>query len=562
MEFGTDVQEASGIGQTTHSEAEAAHYRAKVWWRDRTHLDDFLDCVGRHPDKTAVVACSKGKSPVRLSYGELGARVERAAAVLLGMGIERGDIISIQLPNSWQFPVIAFAAMRVGAIPNPIPPIYRAHEVEFMVRHAKSKILVVPSEFRGFPHADLAKQISTKVDTLEKAIIVGGNASDDQIGFDELIEKYDRPVSSEISDKLEQRKPSADDPVVLLFTSGTTGTPKAAIHTHNTIWSAGQPIPEALNLSCDDVGFMASTVGHLTGFYWGTVLPLSMGQKLIYQDIWDPEAMLEMIETEGISWTLSATPFAMDLVEASKLKKRSLTSFRAFVCGGATIPPKVATEVQSELGVSLISLWGCTEMGICTIHKLGAPVEVLADSDGFVVDRMKLRIVDDDLQPVGEFDEGRLQVSGASVFAGYYRQPDMTDELRTADGWFDTGDIGRKTELGGIRISGRSKDIIIRGGQNIPVVEIENEIANITGVQDVAVVGVPDARLGEKGCVIIVTDGTQLSLDDVRHHLNTVGMAKQFWPEYLQIVEEMPRTPAGKIKKYELRDIAAKLVSR
>ncbi|MEQ9661826.1 MAG: AMP-binding protein [Parasphingopyxis sp.] len=542
-----------------HSKADGERYRREEWWRDVTHLDDFLEQVERVPDKTAIVSWCKDGDTQIISYSELGAKVEAMASALLALGVARGDIVSMQLPNGWQFPVLAFAVMRVGAIPNPIPPIYRAHEVEFMLRHAGSSVFAVPEEFRGFSHLGLAKDMLDKIDGLEHIIVIGGQSDDGRIhDFDRMIDSALAPDP----DELESRRPGADDPAVLLFTSGTTGTPKAAIHTHNTIWSAGRPIPDALALTDSDVAFMASTIGHLTGFYWGTVLPLSMGQKLVYQDVWDPFAMLELIESEGISWTLSATPFAMDLVEAVRRRPSSLGSFRAFVCGGATIPPKVALEVQSELGVGLISLWGCTEMGICTIHRVGAPIEILADSDGFEVDRMELRVVDEDGTPVDDQDEGRLQVRGPSIFAGYFRQPELTEELRTPDGWFDTGDLGRRSKTGGIRISGRSKDIIIRGGQNIPVVEIENELARIPAVRDVAVVAVPDARMGEKGCAVLVTDGADITLEAVREHLAESGMAKQFWPEFVHVINEMPRTPAGKIKKYALREQLAHLGAR
>ncbi|BCB82809.1 hypothetical protein Psuf_001220 [Phytohabitans suffuscus] len=209
--------------------------------------------------------------------------------------------------------------------------------------------------------------------------------------------------------------------------------------------------------------------------------------------------------------------------------------------------------MQEHLGVDLVSLWGMTEVGICSIHQLGSSLSTLAASDGKQVPYMGLRIVDDDLQPVPDGTEGRLQARGPSIILGYRDQPELTRDAQTPDGWFETGDLGRRMPDGGIRITGRSKDIIIRGGQNVPVVEIENLLAQHGKVRDVAVVAYPDERLGERGCAVVVPEGTPPTLRELTAHLEAAGMAKQFWPERLEIREAMPRTPSGKIQKYVLR---------
>ena len=544
-----------GMPSDTHTPEDGARYRADGWWRDRTLLDDFLATVEAVPDKVAIVAHHDGRPlPEVVSYRQLGAYVDRCARALIGLGILPGDVVSIQLPNGWQFPVAALATMRSGAIPSPIPPIYRELELSKMLRHAKSKVLIVQSSFRGYSHEELALKMKREVPTLEHVIAVGATSAG-ALDFDTAMLSADLDPDASARAALDALRPQADDPVVLLFTSGTTGTPKAAVHTHNSIWSAGFALPDSITLTRDDVCFMASTMGHLTGFYWGMLLSLSQGQKVVYQDVWNARQLVELIELERISWTLSATPFAIDLVEMKKRAgNRDISSFRAFVCGGAPIPPHVAVEVKQELGVDLISLWGCTEVGICTIHLPGASVETLAASDGMPVRLMELRIVDDEQQPVADGEEGRLQVRGPGIFAGYLQQPELTADLRTDDGWYDTGDRGRRVADGGIRISGRSKDIIIRGGQNVPVVEIENELVLMPSVREIAVIGVPDDRLGERGCAVIVPEGAPPTLADLQRRLETTGMAKQFWPERIEIVDALPRTPAGKIQKFVLRE--------
>jgi cyclohexanecarboxylate-CoA ligase len=532
----------------------AERYRAEGWWRGRSLLEDFLEAVAQHPDKAAIVAYRAGSAiPTTLTYAELGGLVDRLAGALLAMGLQREDIVSIQMPNGWEFPVIALAAQRAGAIPNPIPPIYRERELRLMLGHARSKFLFVPENFRGFAHGEAGKRLQGEIPTLEHVVVIGDESGDHgpRWAGDLLGER--REFDPALKSELDALVPGGDDVALLLFTSGTTGMPKAALHTHDSLWASGLPMPWAMDLTSEDVAFMASTLGHLTGFYWGMLLPLSMGQKVVYQDVWDAPAMLDLVGQEGITWTLSATPFAQDLVDAQEKHHRPVESLRAFACGGAQIPPVLAHAVKEKLGADLISLWGCSESGTTTIHRIGTPVDTVAASDGHVVPWQELRIVDDDLQPVAAGESGRLQVRGPGVFVGYLGQPEFTADAMTPDGWFETGDLGRQVADGGIRFTGRSKDIIVRGGQNVPVVETENILLSHPHVADVAVVAYPDERLGERGCAIVVPAGAPPTLRDLTDHLAEAGMAKQFWPERLEIVDQLPRTASGKIQKYLLR---------
>jgi cyclohexanecarboxylate-CoA ligase len=492
---------------------------------------------------------------VTITYGQLGALVDRFAGAFRDLGVQPGEVVTIQLPNSWEFPALVFGAMRAGAIPNPVPPIYREHELSFMLAHARSAVYVVPASFGGFSHRDMAVKLRPGLPDLRHVVVVGANPDDGEVlDFEATFVAPLHELEPGSGEELDRLRPGPDDPAFLMFTSGTTGTPKAALHTHNTAWSAGRPLPEAIALTQDDVCFMASTVGHLTGFFWGTYLPLAMGQKVVYQDVWDAQQLIDIIDFENITWTLSATPFAMDMIAAQKRGARALSTLRVFVCGGAPIPPQAALAMQEHLGVDLVSLWGMTEVGICTIHRMGAPLEVLAASDGLPVGHMEVRIVDEASVPVPDGAEGRLQARGPSIIVGYRDQPELTRMAETDDGWFETGDLGRRTPDGGIRITGRSKDIIVRGGQNVPVVEVENLLAQHEAVREVAMVGYPDDRLGERGCAVVVPDGTAPTLEELKEHLERAGLARQFWPERLEIVEAMPRTPSGKIKKYVLRE--------
>ncbi|WP_101836331.1 AMP-binding protein [Frankia canadensis] len=548
-----------GMGARAFDPAEVQRFRADGQWRDRTFLDDFLDHAASTPDKAAVVSYVRGRPlPETVTYGQLRAYVDRFAAALLDLRVGRGDVVSIQVANGWEGPAMALAAMRVGAIPNLIPIIYREHEVRHILTDAGSTVYVAPQRFRGYDFAAMALRLQREIVTLDNVFLLDADESvDPELSFTGRFVEPRRELDPFLGATLESLRPGADDVAMLVFTSGTTGLPKAALHTFNTAWSGYRNVVvNALDLTADDVAFMASTLGHLTGFIHGMLVPLSMGQKVVYQDVWDVDGMLDMMETEGLTWTLSATTFALDLVEAQKRRDLPLASrLRAFACGGASIPPGVAIEMDRIFATSLVPLWGCSETGIASIHHLGAPPDVLDASDGYPVPWQQTRVVDDDLTPVPAGTVGNLQVRGPGVFAGYFGRSDLTADAFTADGWYDTGDLGTVLPDGAIRIAGRSKDIIIRGGQNISAVEIESVLYQHPQIQEVAVVAYPDDRLGERVCAVVVAHGADrgLTLDALVSFLEEAGMAKPFWPQRLVVVSQLPRTASGKVQKFVLR---------
>ncbi|WP_261575052.1 AMP-binding protein [Frankia gtarii] len=546
-------------GMRLFDPAEVQRFRAEGQWRHRTFLDDFLDHADSTPDKAAVVSYAKGRLlPETVTYGQLRAYVDRFAAALLDIGTGPGKVVSIQVANGWEGPALALATMRVGAVPNPIPIIYREHEVRHMLEEAGSAVYVAPQHFRGYDFAEMGARLHREIASLEHVYFINADdAVSSELHFTRQFIEPRRELDPALGATLDSLRPGADDLAMLVFTSGTTGKPKAALHTFNTAWSGYRNvIVNALDLKSDDIAFMASTLGHLTGFIHGMLVPLSLGQKVVYQDQWDVDQMLDLLETEGLTWTLSATTFALDMVDAQKHRPRPLASkLRAFACGGASIPPGVAVDMDQIFSTSLVPLWGCSETGIASIHHLGAALDVLDASDGYPVPWQETRVVDDDLAPVPAGTIGNLQVRGPGVFAGYFGREDLTLDAFTADGWYDTGDLGKVLPDGAIRIAGRSKDIIIRGGQNISAVEIESALYKHPEVQEVAVVAYPDERLGERVCAMVVPrpSGSSLTLENVARFLDAAGMAKPFWPQRLVLVDQLPRTPSGKVQKFVLR---------
>ena len=531
----------------------AAAYYERGWWRSETLVDDFLAQVASRPDATALVSYSAdGQEPTRHTYRELEVLSRRCAGALIDLGVAAGDVVSMQLPNSWEFPALVYGALRAGAVVNPLVPIFRHRELDFILRRTESKVLVVPDRLRGHDHAAMGMELMGSIDSLQHLVVVG--EAREAIDFMSAFAGTAREDNASLAAALDSRRPGPDDLLEIQFTSGTTGEPKGVLHSHNTVYSGGRVIDEIYGLGTDDVCFMASTLAHQTGFGYGMLKPLGMGMKVVYQEAWDADQMLDAVESEGISWTVSATAFAMDMIAAQRRKPRNLDSFRFFICGGAPIPPKVVEEAAEVLGAELIAVWGMTENMVVTTTRPGDPVELVSDSDGTLVDYMEIRVVDEHGQRVAVGDSGDLQCRGPSQALGYFHRTDLY-EAATRDGdWFDTGDVARVRADGGIRIVGRTKDLIIRGGENVPVAEVEDVLLRHRDVDEIAVIAVPDERLGERACAVVATSNSSLMLADLTATLAEAGMAKQFWPEQLVLMNEMPHTPSGKIQKFKLRE--------
>ena len=545
------------LGRRIGDPAEETRWLAEGSWPSTTVVDDFLATAARAPDRPAVVAYRTGVPvPTTLTYGQLAGLVDRFAAALLELGVGRGDVVSMQLPNGWEFPALTLATLRVGAIVNPLVPIFRGRELRFILERTKAKVLVVPSTFRGFDHGALAAELVAELPGLEAAFVVGGEPPAGTRSFEEFFVAERREDDPTLAGRLAALAPAPDDLMEIQFTSGTTGEPKGVLHDHRTVWASGRAARGQLGVTADDPVFMASTLAHQTGFLFGLTGPLGIGTKVVYQDLWDADAAIRIIDVERVAWTVSATPFVVDLIAAQRARPGSLRSFRYFVCGGAPIPPHVVTDAAEALDAELVAVWGMTENGVVTMTLPGSPPEVVSASDGVPMPWMHLRVVDDDDREVAVGVTGRLQVRGPNQALGYFRRPDLTAASFTADGWFETGDLAWRRNDGGIRISGRSKDLVIRGGENVPVVEIEALLYTHPKVRELAVIGVPDDRLGERACAVVVPadPADPPTLVELVAALDAAGTAKQFWPERLEVVDELPRTPSGKIQKFVLRE--------
>jgi len=536
---------------TSLTAARIREFTAAGLWRNEG-LEAYLDrWATTRPDKLALV---DGQG--RYSWLELARAVERVAHGLRAHGLEPGGVISCHLPNWSEFALVFLAATRLGAVVNPIPPTYRASELRFMLGLLESQALVIPATFRGFDYREMAGRLRGHLPRLERVFVARGQALE---GMEPFAALTDTPWEGQADRRpLPGGDPNAVNEVI--FTSGTTGEPKGVMHTPNTALATLYPLIERLGFTERDVLFMASTLGHQTGYLYGHCMNLLLGATAVWMDIWNAEEAARIIETERVTFTMGATPFLRDLTYTRAA--RDMSSLRVFISAGAPIPRQLVKDARDRLRCVISAGWGMTENGLVTCNGLDDPEEKACTTDGSPLPGMELSVVDESGTPVAPGVEGDLLVRGPFQFVGYFKRPQFTADGHTADGWFKTGDRATLDHDGYVSITGRTKDIIIRGGENIPVVEIENLLYTHPKISGVAVVAMADPRLGERCCAVVIPrDGQPLTLAEITTFLEGHQLARHKFPERLELVPEFPMTPSGKIQKYRLRQLVAERIT-
>jgi cyclohexanecarboxylate-CoA ligase len=531
--------------------AHAKAMREGGFWVDKNYDEFLLSAATKTPDKTALLAYRSDHSTGRrITYSELADLVSRAASSLERLGIHRGDVISVQLPNWWQFAVVTLAAFRIGAVVNPLMPIFRERELSYMLGFAETKLFVVPKLFRNFDHEAMARSLQANLPKLQHVLVVDGAGDTD---FEATLlateTKLPPPPAGEIGVM------PADEMAVLMFTSGTTGSPKGVMHCLNTLMACNIALAGRFGLDADDKMLVCSPLGHMTGFAAGMLLGFKIGATVIFQDIWEPRRGVSIMAEEGVTFSAGAATFLSDMCEAVASGATRPSQLRKFLCAGAPIPPVMIDRVHRELGALVCSLWGMTESLSSTLTEPERALEKSSTSDGRPLEGVAVKVLRLDGAPAAIGETGALKVRGAQMALGYYKREDM--EPFDAEGWFDTGDLAYMDNEGYIRINGRTKDIIIRGGENVPIVEIEGLLFKHSAILAAALVGYPDSRLGERACAFVVLrPGHTLDLKTVQDYMAEHKVAKQYWPERIEVVPDLPKTPAGKVQKFQLREQA------
>jgi len=525
---------------------------AQGFWHDRTINDSLDACVAQCPDKLALTAVQVETGNVqRFTYRELARMADRIAVGLTRLGVGKNDIVSCQLPNWWQFTLVYLACSRIGAVMNPLMHIFRERELSFMLQHGEAKVVIVPKTFRGFDFEKMITELQPSLPHLQHVVAVGEQGAN---SFEALLSGPAWEDAPDAQDILTRHRPGPDDVTQLIYTSGTTGEPKGVMHSANTVMANIVPYAQRLRLDAEDVVLMASPMAHQTGFMYGLMMPILLKASVVLQDVWEPKKAIELIRTEGVTFTMASTPFLTDLAKTVTETGQGVPTLRTFLCAGAPIPGPLVEQARSALGAKIVSAWGMTENGAVTLTKLDDDDERSFSTDGCPLPGVEVKVVDGDDKPLPAGETGKLMLRSCSNFGGYLHRPHLNGT--DADDWFDTGDLARIDAQGYIRITGRSKDVIIRGGENIPVVEIESLLYRHPAIAMAAIVAYPDERLGERACAVVVTKpGQTIDLPEVVEYLKAQKVAVQYIPERLVVTDAMPATPSGKIQKFKLREL-------
>jgi cyclohexanecarboxylate-CoA ligase len=521
------------------------------FWHDRTINDDLDACVAACPDKLALTAYRVEAGDVkRFSYRELAQMADRIAVGLHRLGVRRNDVVACQLPNWWQFTLTYLACSRIGAVINPLMHIFRERELGFMLKHGQAKVLITPRTFRGFDFEQMAHSLRRSIPEIGQLVIVDGEGPD---SFEALLSGPEWEKAPGAQAILSGSRPGPDDITQLIYTSGTTGEPKGVMHSANTTMANIIAYAQRLHLDAETVVLMASPMAHQTGFMYGLMMPIMLKASAMLQDIWEPRKAIQVIRDEQVTFTMASTPFLTDLTRTVTEDATPVPTLKTFLCAGAPIPSALVEQARSVLGSKIVSAWGMTENGAVTTTLPEDEDARAFTTDGVPLPGVEIKVVDFDGNILPPGQAGSLLVRSCSNFGGYLRRPHLNGT--DAEDWFDTGDLARIDEQGYIRITGRSKDVIIRGGENIPVVEIENLLYRHPAVAQAAIVSYPDERMGERACaVVVLKPGQSLDLPGLVEYFKSNKMTMQYIPERLEVLDAMPATPSGKIQKFKLRE--------
>jgi cyclohexanecarboxylate-CoA ligase len=501
----------------------------------------FEATVRRHAaaqsEKVAVV-----DDRVRLTYAELDRIVDRVAAGLVARGIRAGEAVSCVLPNRAEAVILFHAVQRLGAVWNPIVPIYGAREIRFILRQAGSAAVVVPDRFRGVDYPGLIEKLRPDVPSLRAVLVV------DEVG---ALPHGDGALEAE---------PGPRGPAVILYTSGTTADPKGALHSTTTLLAECAATIGYSRLRADEVLVMPSPVSHISGLLYGILLPAVLGATSVLMEAWDPEHFCALVEREGGTFSAGATPFLQGVTDLPHLERYDLRTLRLFPCGGADVPPELIRRAMRRLGVRSGRGYGSTEFpSITSSSGPDVPEAKRAETDGAPIGQNQIELRDPDGHPMALGREGEIWAHGPELFLGY-RDPALDVEAFDERRFFRTGDLGVLDADGYLTITGRVKDIIVRGGEKFSAKEVEDLLFEHPKVRSVAIVPMPDARLGERACAFVVpADANDApALPELVRFLETHELSRRKLPERLEIVSELPVTASGKVQKHILRERIAR----
>jgi acyl-CoA synthetase (AMP-forming)/AMP-acid ligase II len=544
-----------------YSPQEIDHYYRAGLWSTETFHDLLVRRVEENPDK--VFATDGTRS---LTFRELFDAGQRLAVGLHRQGLRRGDPVAVQLPNWVEFIQVLTALSRLGVIMVPIMPIYRREDVSYVLSNAGIRTVFTPANFGKFGYLDMYLGLRREHPELTIVVARPDGTAEDVTDTDAEVFKLHQ-LEADTDDDSARREldapPGPDDPFVIVYTSGTTSRPKGCVHTFNTYCAGSRALVGPFGYTETDVQFGPSPIAHTTGLVTSVLLPMLTGASTHVMDKWSPARGIDEIQRFGCTAAVTAPTFLHTLLSEYDPERHDLSTLRLWTCAGAPIPAAVVKQASAALpNIKVLSLYGRSENLVTTTCSVTDDVSRALMSDGRAVPGSEVKIVDDNGNEVPRGTEGDIAYRGPAHMIEYLANPEETAALFTNDGFSKSGDLGKMTDDGYVRVTGRTKDIVIRGGMNISVREIEEHLAHHPALQAYSVVGMPDERLGEKVCCYLVSKpGYETpTVEDLREFLLAEGMPIQKTPERVVAVDSLPMTATGKIVKHELRkDIERRL---
>lgn len=530
----------------------AKKFRADGNWKDDS-LTEWID----HWAQTTPTHRAVTDGYSELDYRTVRRQAYRLARWMRAQGVRSGDRVAVQLPNWNEFLVVYLAASRIGAITIPIMLVYRHDEVGHILTNSGAVLAVTTGEFRGFNHAAMFRELQSDAPGLASLLLVRESPLDGETAYASIVDSDDGQPESGVD---LGAHPDADIGHVVIYSSGTESRAKGCLHTWNTLAFTSRALSyDVFKMTPADTMWMPSPVTHSTGIVIGLVTPILSGASIHLQDVWVPEEGLRRIQEYGCTITATATPFVAGALDAAATHPEyDLSSMRAWLCAGAPIPGALARKFEATFtNARLLPLYGCTEILSATVCRLEDTIETISSTDGKPTNKaVRIKIVGEDGKDLEVGEVGEIIYSGPGAILGYWNEPEKTAAAIDPDGWHHTGDLGVLNDAGYLRVTGRAKDIIIRGGQNLSAGEIEEHLLAHHSIRNVAVAAYPDDALGERVCAFIVPNpGAQPTLEDLRDFLvNERKISIRKAPEKLMIVDELPMTATGKVQKYLLRN--------
>jgi non-ribosomal peptide synthetase component E (peptide arylation enzyme) len=527
--------------ETRLTQEMVERYTSSGDWGERTFYDIFSDRVVAHPDREALVDGRR-----RLTYAELDDQVRRTASFLKARGIGPGDVVTIQLPNWAEFAYVFFALELIGAVANKINPDFRAREVEFILAFAESRAYVCASSFKDFDYPGMVRELRPKLPNLRTICVIDAPAEADTISLLDEMTAHD-PLPRE-----QWAGRDANAVYRMAFTSGTTGNPKCVLHSHNTTLPAMRF--NARDMACDETDIYLVYLP--IGLNWGFLemsQALMFGAKAVLMDRFSARGALEVIERERVTVIPTAPASIIAMLNDPDLERFDLSSLRVVITGGASCPEETLREYIRRMPGRIIELYGMLETGYQSYTRFTDDPQKVNGTVGSCVEGMGLRLLDQDGNDVPAGGEGDIAADGPSIHLGYHNNVAANEEAFTADGWFRSGDLGVfADEAGNVRIVGRNKEIINRGGKKFFPREIEEILYTHPAILHAAMVGTKDPRLGERNCLCVIPKpGQTVTLETMVEFLR--GQVSTYkLPERLEIVDDLPFTATGKLQRFVL----------